>query len=102
MEIEEQEVVDEVMDVKPTEEPIQVEDEDAEDETEDKVPVQHIWPALSPNAAARLKNEIDQIQKTFHDEVDMFDTTMVSEYSDDIFDYMSDLEVRHSISMSGT
>lgn len=93
MEIEEQEVVDEVTQAKSEEHLPRVEDEGPEDEAEDKVPVQHIWPAMSPNAAARLRNEIEQIQKTFHDEVDMFDTTMVSEYSDDIFEYMSNLEV---------
>ena len=92
MEVEEQVVVDEVMEEKPVEVEPPVEEQE-DDETDDKLPVQHIWPELSPNAAAKLKNEIEHIQKTFHDEVDMFDTTMVSEYADDIFEYMSNLEV---------
>lgn len=73
-------------------------DELQDDEKEtDPVPVAHIWPALSPEAASRYKQEIDRIQATFHDEVDMFDTTMVSEYADEIFEYMERLEVFESI-----
>ena len=34
------------------------------------------------------------IRETFEDEVDPYDTTMVSEYADEIFEYMADLEVR--------
>lgn len=66
------------------------EDENVEDE---EPAVHQIWPALTPRAAEKYKCEIDQIQKTFHDELDMFDTTMVHEYADDIFEYMGDLEV---------
>ena len=60
---------------------------------EDDLPLEHVWPELSPEAARRYKNEIDRINATFHDEIDMFDTTMVSEYSDEIFEYMEKLEV---------
>ena len=41
----------------------------------------------------RYQKEIEQIRAGFRDEVDMFDTTMVSEYSEEIFEYMSKLEV---------
>ncbi|KAL5486181.1 CLB4 [Sanghuangporus weigelae] len=70
----------------------EVKDESEDDDDED-VPVELIWPAISPKAAEKYRNEIGHIQKTFHDEVDMFDTTMVSEYSEEIFDYMSKLEL---------
>lgn len=69
-------------------------DELQDDEREaDPIPVTRIWPELSPEAAARYRNEIERIQATFNDEVDMFDTTMVSEYAEEIFEYMEKLEV---------
>ncbi|KAH8118223.1 cyclin [Phellopilus nigrolimitatus] len=83
MEIEEQEVVHEVMQSKVgvSHEPdLDLEDELEEDEDR-------------PRAAEKYSREIERIQTTFHDEVDMFDTTMVSEYADEIFGYMSNLEV---------
>lgn len=69
-----------------------------EEDEEDEVPVELIWPEISPKAADKYRKEIEHIQKTFNDEVDMFDTTMVSEYSDEIFEYMSKLEVTRSTS----
>ncbi|CED84043.1 cyclin-dependent protein kinase regulator [Phaffia rhodozyma] len=41
---------------------------------------------------ARL--EIEQLRQEFSDEVDVFDTTMVAEYADDIFAYMEELELK--------
>lgn len=52
-----------------------------------------IWPEFSTERANRYRKEVQNIQETFHDEVDMFDTTMVSEYAEDIFEYMCELEV---------
>jgi hypothetical protein len=71
----------------------QAAEEEADELDEDDVPVECIWPELTPRAAHRYKTEIDRINATFNDEIDMFDTTMVSEYSQEIFDYMSKLEV---------
>ncbi|OJA14119.1 hypothetical protein AZE42_05029 [Rhizopogon vesiculosus] len=51
-----------------------------------------IWPEVDTERAMRHYREITDIQRTFEDEVDFFDTTMVSEYSDEIFQYMNELE----------
>lgn len=51
-----------------------------------------IWPDVDTERAMRHYKEISEIQQTFEDEVDVYDTTMVSEYADEIFKYMSDLE----------
>ena len=53
-----------------------------------------IWPDVDTDKAMRHYKEVTDIQRAFQDEVDIFDTTMVSEYSDEIFKYMSELEVR--------
>ena len=90
MEVEEEEAVQEAAEPPASNE---AKEPDAKAEDDEDVPVQHIWPEMSPRAAEKYKSEIEHIQKTFHDEVDMFDTTMVSEYADEIFEYMSKLEV---------
>jgi len=53
-----------------------------------------MWPEVSSERATRYTKELQAIRATFEDEVDMFDTTMVSEYAEEIFEYMCDLEVR--------
>ena len=53
-----------------------------------------IWPDISTELATRYDKEIESIRSRFDDEVDMYDTTMVSEYAEEIFEYMGDLEVR--------
>ena len=67
--------------------------EEVDELDEDDVPITYIWPEMSPGTASRYQKEIEQIRAGFRDEVDMFDTTMVSEYSEEIFEYMSKLEV---------
>ena len=52
-----------------------------------------VWPDVNTERAMRHYKEVTDIQRTYHDEVDIFDTTMVSEYSDEIFKYMTELEV---------
>jgi len=56
-----------------------------------------MWPEVSSERATRYAKELQAIRATFEDEVDMFDTTMVSEYAEEIFEYMCDLEVRVSL-----
>ncbi|KAL4064511.1 cyclin-like protein [Scleroderma citrinum] len=51
-----------------------------------------IWPDVDTERAMRHYREVSDVQRTFEDEVDVYDTTMVSEYADEIFKYMSDLE----------
>ncbi|KDQ57168.1 hypothetical protein JAAARDRAFT_130975 [Jaapia argillacea MUCL 33604] len=71
-------------------------EEDLDDEEETaKVAgerVARVWPDVSTEHAKRYEREIDAIRATFEDEVDPYDTTMVSEYSEDIFHYMENLE----------
>ena len=55
--------------------------------------VQRIWPDLSTGRRARCEKEVQAIRDMFQDEVDVHDTTMVSEYAEEIFEYMCDLEV---------
>ena len=68
-------------------------------EQEDKVAAvvaksPRIWPDVDTERAMRHYREVADIQRTYEDEVDFFDVTMVSEYSDEIFRYMNELEVR--------
>ncbi|TFK50110.1 A/B/D/E cyclin [Heliocybe sulcata] len=51
-----------------------------------------VWPEVSTEQGKRYKQELETVKATYEDEVDIFDTTMVSEYSDDIFEYMAELE----------
>lgn len=51
------------------------------------------WLYLSPDKLARSEAQVNAIRDTFKDEVDEWDTTMVSEYADEIFAYMESMEV---------
>lgn len=51
------------------------------------------WLALDPADEAESQRILAEIQAEFEDEVDMWDTTMVAEYQDEIFEYMSGLEL---------
>ncbi|KXN91726.1 G2/mitotic-specific cyclin cdc13, partial [Leucoagaricus sp. SymC.cos] len=71
--------------------------EQSDEEAEAQDPAQEpkpprIWPEIGTERALRYSKELRAIRETFHDEVDMFDTTMVSEYAEEIFEYMCDLE----------
>ena len=54
---------------------------------------EYIWPEASPERAERYRRQVQAIRDVFEDEPDMHDTTMVSEYAEEIFQYMSGLEV---------
>lgn len=51
------------------------------------------WLALDPADEAESQRLLAEIQAEFEDEVDMWDTTMVAEYQEEIFEYMSRLEL---------
>ncbi|KAI0671587.1 cyclin-like protein [Trametes maxima] len=71
------------------------EEEDEGEVSEDEEPITkrpRIWPEVSTERAHRYRREIEDVKEHFRDEVDEFDTTMVSEYADDIFEYMQELE----------
>jgi G2/mitotic-specific cyclin 2 len=55
---------------------------------------EYIWPDVSPNRATKYQREVEKVQATFDAQDELYDTTMCSEYADDIFQYMGDLQVR--------
>lgn len=52
------------------------------------------WLYLTPERLARSEVQVNAIRDTFKDEVDEWDTTMVSEYADEIFAYMESMEAQ--------
>lgn len=52
------------------------------------------WTEASPETEARYAAEVQAIRETFKDEVDEWDPSMVSEYAEEIFEYMGDLEIK--------
>jgi molecular chaperone GrpE (heat shock protein) len=53
----------------------------------------HVWPEVPTERAQKYKKEIQSVRERFEDNVDVYDTTMVSEYAEEIFEYMCNLEV---------
>ncbi|KAH9009190.1 hypothetical protein EDB84DRAFT_1244328, partial [Lactarius hengduanensis] len=53
---------------------------------------EYIWPDASPNHAIKYQREVDEVRRRFDAEDEEYDATMCSEYADEIFEYMSDLE----------
>ncbi|KAJ7158817.1 cyclin [Mycena filopes] len=71
----------------------QLEDEDElEEETATAGKPTRVWPDVSSDRALQYQKEVQAIRDAFQDDVDIYDTTMVSEYAEDIFEYMSELE----------
>ena len=69
-------------------------DSEVEVEATPDVKAARVWPEVSTERAQRYQREIQAIRSRFEDEVDMYDTTMVSEYAEEIFEYMEEMEVR--------
>ncbi|KAG6865914.1 hypothetical protein C0991_010747 [Blastosporella zonata] len=71
-------------------------DSDEEEEDTAHMPppakLQRIWPEVSTDRRLRYKREVEAIHEMFEDRVDVPDPSMVSEYADEIFEYMSELE----------
>ena len=78
------------------EEPMLMEESEPEDRMEPSTTTKppRIWPEFATEPAHRFRDEVQAIRESYHDVVDMYDTTMVSEYAEEIFEYMGDLEVR--------
>jgi len=53
---------------------------------------EYIWPEAAPERLEQYRRKVQAVRDVFVDEPDMHDTTMVSEYSEEIFQYMSELE----------
>jgi G2/mitotic-specific cyclin 1/2 len=62
------------------------EEEDEEEDEED-------WTKMSEEEEVRAAQQLAMVRATFHDDIDMFDTTMVAEYADEIFNHMEHLEI---------
>ena len=77
-----------------------IEEQDRAEVLENLVPAEkeeiakYIWPEVSPNHAAKYQREVEEVRARFDAEDEEDDATMCSEYADDIFLYMSDLQVR--------
>lgn len=82
------ETTDLVLDVSDGAEELDEEEEDEEDEEADL----HDWTVLSPDAQDQATMELESIRAVFKDDIDLFDTTMVAEYADDIFAHMEEME----------
>lgn len=52
------------------------------------------WPEVDPETQAKYDAQIANVREHYADSQDMEDPAMVSEYADDIFEYMGELEVR--------
>lgn len=66
--------------------------EDVSDEEEEDEDDEDDWLRMSEEAAAAAEQELAMVRSAFKDDVDMFDTTMVAEYADEIFAHMERLE----------
>lgn len=86
---EEEEEAEVAVDVKPEPEL------DAEAEYYHEKPVRY-WPEVATDKATKFKREIEGIREHFPAVDEDDDPTMVSEYADEIFNYMTDLEVSTS------
>ena len=65
------------------------------DDAEDDLPVEKLvrqWPDLATVRAERYRKEVNSIRERFHEEPED-DMNMCSEYAEEIFQYMTDLEV---------
>ncbi|KAG6857233.1 hypothetical protein H0H87_007652 [Tephrocybe sp. NHM501043] len=74
---------------------IGMDDSDEEDDAAYMPPpakMQRIWPEVSTDRRLRYKREVEAVHDKFEDHVDVLDPSMVSEYAEEIFEYMNDLE----------
>ena len=73
---------------------IHVEDEEMVVEEEPEVEEDpDNWMMLDPNEESEAQRELEEIKREFKEELDFWDTSMVAEYSEEIFAYMAQLEV---------
>ncbi|KAF5371817.1 hypothetical protein D9615_009555 [Tricholomella constricta] len=72
-----------------------VEDSDEDEDTAHLPPpakMQRVWPEVSTDRRLRYKREVEAVHDMFEDRIDVLDPSMVSEYAEEIFEYMNDLE----------
>lgn len=81
------------LDEEPEEQMVDLDESEDEEETARVRKHPRIWPDMATEARMRQEQQVKEITDKFVDQVDVFDTTMVSEYAEDIFEYMGELEV---------
>lgn len=76
---------------------VEEEEEEEEEVTETVAPQEpkapKVWPDLATEHRLECQKRVDTIREVFQDDDEEFDPTMVSEYAEEIFEYMSELEV---------
>lgn len=70
---------------------LQYEDSDVEEEDVRRQAIAE-WPDLSSKYMLQQRAYVDEVRETFEDDADVMDPTMVSEYAEEIFEYMEELE----------
>lgn len=73
---------------------VEAEDEDTETVAFQESKAPKVWPDLATQHRLDCERQVETIREVFDDDDDEFDPTMVSEYAEEIFEYMSGLEVR--------
>lgn len=68
-----------------SEEDEEEEDDEYEDDDDD-------WVKMTQEEKLRAEDELSLVKSTFQDDIDFFDTTMVAEYADEIFQHMEHME----------
>ncbi|EJD49692.1 hypothetical protein AURDEDRAFT_59334 [Auricularia subglabra TFB-10046 SS5] len=68
-------------------------DEDDENEDERDELAGPVWPEFDPASQAEYDAHIGDVRERFVDHVDAEDPAMVSEYADEIFKYMEEIEI---------
>ena len=98
MEVETDLEEEDVVIIKEQEEPMLMEESEP-DEIQPSVATKppRVWPEFATERVHRYRDEVQAIRESYHDVIDMYDTTMVSEYAEEIFEYMGDLEVRFTL-----
>ena len=70
---------------------------ESSEEKEEKAPLApkppQIWPDVDEEEANRHRQEVERIRENFDDVAALDDPAMASEYAEEIFEYMSELEV---------
>lgn len=83
--------------VRVVEDDVEVGDGEADQDGEMQVdPDDWLLQLCDEDEAVESERLIEEIKREFKEEIDYFDISMVAEYSDEIFEYMAELEVRSS------
>lgn len=76
---------------------IGIEEDDEEDDVAEQDPVDgkpaKMWPDMDTALLDKCQKRVEALRETYEDVINMYDMAMASEYADDIFEYMGDLEV---------